>query len=96
VALADDLDVRVAVRLQLLPDLGFGHRLDTGKEHGSSWLCRRDQDTGRCNERGSTGQGEQKSTIHGFLQSADILAAAARHSAFNAALSLHRLSVKLR
>jgi hypothetical protein len=56
--------------LQLLPDLGFGHRLVTRNEHDAPGLRRRDQDAGRCNECGSTDQCHNKSTIHGFLRNA--------------------------
>jgi hypothetical protein len=45
VTLADDLDVRVTVRLQLLSDLGFGHRLVTRNEHGAPGLDGRDFNT---------------------------------------------------
>src|SRR5262245_10968247 len=65
VALADDLNVRVTVRLQLFQDLGFGHWLVPGDEHRAFGLRRRDHEASRCNESGSTDQRCEKSTIHG-------------------------------
>src|SRR5262249_57191630 len=87
VALPRDLDVGVALRVQLLPDLRFGHGLVTGDEDRPSRPGSCDYQASGHEQRGAAAQGRNDSTIHGVLLMLDSSTAAGKHPAFNAALS---------
>src|SRR5262249_6205443 len=90
VALPRDLDVGVALRVQLLPDLRFGHRLVTWDEDCPSRPGSCDYQASGHKQRGAAAQGRNDSTIHGVLLMLDPSTTAGKPPAFNAALSRAR------
>jgi len=95
-ALPDDLNVRVAVRLQLLADLGFRHWLVTGNKYRSLGCAVAIKTPVAATRAVPPINAITSRRFMAFSKGLDISTVAGKHRGFNAALTPHRRRVILR